>query len=254
MHIEKVTGCDCDCDFDLNLLEPVSLDDMHASLNTSSVDLLSGFMMDAYSLSAPEEQPKQPQHRQVSFEDEPAHVILVPSFANDEEQWCNLWYHPHEIEAMRSCVREACRLLRKDPLAFPPDITRGLELRTSLDRQWRKHITLACIVQAQTRYPDISACHLAEIAHECTQQSCREATQQGIRDFSDAYALMESTNVALVPTFKLSTTLKNPVADETYVKHQGFPRAVSPMDEDAPAPRPAKRHCSMITTRNRSTL
>ena len=125
--------------------------------------------------------------RHVSFDDHPTE-IKVPSFAClAERERRGLWYRQAEIEQFRSAAREACRALRQDPTAFPEDVVRGLELRTSLDRQLRKHLALTCILKAQVRYPRIDPCHLAAIADRCTELPRREAVAQGARDYCAVY-------------------------------------------------------------------
>jgi hypothetical protein len=127
--------------------------------------------------------------RHVSFQDqEPSKIITVPCFANlAEEERRDLWYRQVEIESFRSVARHACRRLRKDPDAYPADITRGLELRTSLDRQYRKHLARTCILKSQIRYPHIDPLHLAAIANRCTELPRQEALAQGARDYCEVY-------------------------------------------------------------------
>ncbi|CAB9508706.1 expressed unknown protein [Seminavis robusta] len=137
--------------------------------------------------------------RRVSFQEEPTEVINVPSFANlAEEERRGLWYRHGEIERFRSVARHACRALRKNPAAYPADITRGLELRTSLDRQYRKHLALAAIIKAQVRYPQIDPLHLAAIANRCTELPRQEAVEQGTRDFCDAYFSNNNNDMGII--------------------------------------------------------
>ena len=123
--------------------------------------------------------------RRVSFEDHHTE-ISVPSFAClGEADRRSLWYHSIEIDRFRSVARHTCRSLRKNPVAYFD--TRGLELRTSQDRQYRKHLALNCILKAQLRFPKIDPLHLAAIADRCTSLPRQEALAQGTRDFCDAY-------------------------------------------------------------------
>ena len=122
----------------------------------------------------------------VSFQEAPT-FIAVPSFACfPEDERRGLWYRPNEIERFRSSARDACRRLREDPAAFPEDVTRGLELRTSLDRQWRKHLARNCILKAQCKFgPD--ALQLATVAERCTALPREEALTQATRDYWAVY-------------------------------------------------------------------
>jgi hypothetical protein len=127
--------------------------------------------------------------RHVSFEETPtAEIIQVPSFAClAEEQRRDLWYRQDEIEEFRAWARETCRKLREDPSAYSEEFTRGLELRASLDRQWRKSLALSCILKAQKRFPKIEPSHLAAIARRCTAIPREDAIQQATRDFCSVY-------------------------------------------------------------------
>ena len=168
---------DCN-DFSEDLFDPLPLDAQNDD------DLLSlSDVMDVL------RSPKRAMHhrRRVSFEDQPTE-ISVPSFAClGETERRNLWYRSVEIERFRTVARHACRTLRKNPGAYPADITRGLELRTSQDRQYRKHLALNCILKAQWRFPKIDPLDLARIADRCTALPRQEALEQGNRDFCDAY-------------------------------------------------------------------
>lgn len=164
--------------FDLeesSLLEPLPFDYSDTGLEIS----LSSIMLDTTT--------SKKRRRRVSFRDV-ADEIIVPSFAClAEPERRRLWYRRAEIEEFRSSARDACRRLRDNPRAYPEDSTRGLELRKSLDRQWRKHLARTCILEAQIRFPNIDAEHLARIAERCTEISREEALTQAARDYCAAY-------------------------------------------------------------------
>ena len=237
---------DNDCDF--SLLEPLPLD---AFMSTSSSDLLSGFMMD--DIFSPIRKSKR-QRRRVSFQEPPAEVKVVPSFAClGEAERRSIWYTPAEIEHFRSKARHACRALRKNPMAYPQESTRGLELRTSFERQWRKHLTLACIVKAQMRYPHIDPYHLAELAHDCNKRPRKEAVAQGMRDFCAVYypvmdesPVTESLVLPSKPANVLSTVAETPALQHrclSRLQKRSSPMPACHYNEEAPL---AKRHCPMM--------
>lgn len=169
-------------DFSDEIFDPLPLD----AQNDCDADLLCDLrMMEDVLRTTPLKSMKCP--RRVSFEDRPIE-ISVPSFAClGEMERRSLWYRSVEIDNFRTVARHACRTLRKNPMAFPADITRGLELRTSQDRQYRKHLALNCILKAQLRFPKIDPLHLASIADRCTALPRQEAVAQGSRDFCDVY-------------------------------------------------------------------
>jgi len=172
---------DCN-DFSDDLFDPLPLN----AQNGSDLLILSDLLMMEEALMSPKRVMKR--LRRVSFQDHPTRVS-VPSFACfPEAERRGLWYQPAEIDKFRTTARQACRVLRKNPYALPAEVTRGLELRTSQNRQMRKHLALACIVKAQRRYPNIDPLHLAAIADRCTALPRQEALLQGTRDFCDAYS------------------------------------------------------------------
>ena len=242
-----------DCEYMQHLLDPLPMD---AIMSNSSSELLSGFMMDdIFSPSKDSTVHKQQGGRRVSFQEHPAEVNVVQSFAClDEAERRGLWYLPGEIEHFRTNARSACRALRKNPFAYSQEATRGLELRTSLERQWRKHLTLACIVKAQTRYPHIDPFHLAEIAHDCTTDPRKEAIAQGKRDFCSVYYPTAELPVVLeepivVPTDKCSLVLEDtprPYHCLSRLQKRSSPIPASYGYYSEEAPHLAKRHCPMI--------
>lgn len=235
-------------DCDLSLLEPFPLD---CSMPNSSVDLFRGFMMDDIFSSSPKIIKQQ--RRRVTFQDKPPAVKLIQSFACfDEYQRQELWYRPVEIEHFRSNIRSVCRELRHNPMAYPLEMIRGLELRTSLDRQWRKHLTVTCIVKAQARYPNINPCHLAEIAQSCTELPREESSAQGVRDFCTVYHPTMESPVKALPPMPLKVSRMASAVAESAVKYQCRSRLQKRSSPQVPSCRseeaepPAKRHCSIL--------
>lgn len=228
---------DSSCDSMTRIFDPLPMD---AIMSDSSADLLSGLMMDDVFSSPKDDVHDQKGHR-VSFQEDPAEINLVQSFAClGEDERRGLWYLPGEIEHFRANARHACRALRKNPLAYSQDVTRGLELRTSLQRQWRKHLTLTCIVHAQVRHPHMDPFLLAEIAHDCTKDPRKEAIAQGKRDFFSAYY-----SIADMPLLLEETVAVPASRCISRLQKRSSPLSAS-YHRSEEAPHLAKRHCSMM--------
>ena len=227
----EVIGEDNECDF-AQEFDPLPMD---ATMSESSTNLLSNLMIDGPFTPSKYAVLNQ-KRRRVCFQEDPAEVNLVQSFAClGEDERRGLWYLPGEIEHFRANARYTCRALRKNPLAYPQVVTRGLELRTSLERQWRKHITLTCIVNAQVLHPQIDPFRLAEIALDCSKDPRMEAIAQGKRDFLSAYYSIG--DYPLLPKNPIENTTS--VAAGTRSPYQCLSRL-----QKRSSPIPASYHCS----------
>jgi len=239
-------------DFDCLLeLEPLPLD--APEITTFELASLSAFMFDYSSASSPttsSSTTSRPRPRRVCFApDENTNVISVPSFAcfPEEERRC-LWYRQAEIESFRTGVRHACRKLRTNPFACEgsESTTRGLEFRTSLDRQLNKHLTLRCILKAQSNYPPHhldSASQLAELALRCTESPRRAAEKQGSMDYCSVYHHPAGGGSSDSCCFSSWTSPLSPAKPlpTTTTKRQPFSCSDDSM-------RLSKRHCVATTT------
>lgn len=248
----EIIGESSDCESMQHLLDPLPMD---AIMSNSSSELLSGLMMDdIFSPAKDTTVHRQQRGRRVSFQEHPAEVNIVQSFAClDESERRGLWYLPGEIDHFRTNARSACRALRKNPFAYSQDATRGLELRTSLERQWRKHLTLTCIVKAQARYPHIDSFHLAEIAHDCTKAPRKEAIAQGKRDFCSVYYPIADLPLLLEEPIEVPVAKSSLVLEETPPPYHCLSRLQKRSSPAPPSyhyseevPHLAKRHCPMI--------
>ena len=236
---------DNECDF-AQVFDPLPMD---ATMSESSTDLLSNLMMDRLFSPSKYTVPNR-KGRRVCFQENPAEVNLVQSFAClGEDERRGLWYLPCEIEHFRTNARYACRTLRKNPLAYPQDVTRGLELRTSLERQWRKHLTLTCIVNAQVLHPQIDPFRLAEIAHDCTRHPRKEAIAQGKRDFLSAYYSIGNNSLLLEEpidnTASVAAGTRGPYQFLSRLQKRSSPIPTSYHCSEE-FPHLAKRRCSMM--------
>jgi hypothetical protein len=129
----------------------------------------------------------------VSFHDLRMEVRVVSLACLSEEMRSDIWYSQADIESMRSEARDLCRFVRVNPQAYPPEHTRGLELRISLERQCRKQLTVQGVVEAQRRCAD--PCMLASLAQRCSMVPRELALAQAQQDFCFVYATNNEDNV-----------------------------------------------------------
>ena len=101
-----------------------------------------------------------------------------------------IWYRTSDVEEFRSNARDLCRQLRQDSNVTTEDSVRGLEYRTSADRQTRKDLTIKCVLKAQTKTS--SARTLAYVYHKCNAWTVDAAKVAAASDYSAAYDLPAS--------------------------------------------------------------
>jgi hypothetical protein len=128
----------------------------------------------------------------VSFHDLRMEVRVVSLACLSEEMRNDIWYSQADIESMRSEARDLCRFVRVNPQVYPPEHTRGLELRISLERQCRKQLTVQGVVEAQRRCAD--PCMLASLAQRCSMVPRELALAQAQHDFCTVYAAANQVN------------------------------------------------------------
>jgi hypothetical protein len=109
-----------------------------------------------------------------------------------EQEWQSMWYHASDLEAFRSEVRAICyniRLQSRETLynLARNSYFRGMEQRTSMERQRRKFLAIKCIVRGQAKLGG-NAIGLAALAQKCTAWASILAIEEASRDFIRAYA------------------------------------------------------------------
>ncbi|CAB9519003.1 expressed unknown protein [Seminavis robusta] len=158
-----------------------------------------------------------PPNNKVSFHDMRMEVRVVSLACLSEEMRNDIWYSQSDIETMRTEARDLCRFVRVNPLAYPAEHTRGLELRISLERQCRKQMTVQGVVEAQRRCADPDA--LACLAQRCSMVPKEMALAQAQRDYCTAYSSSSSSSnnnptVSADNTNSNDTTITKPAAEE----------------------------------------
>lgn len=125
----------------------------------------------------------------VTFQESKFEVHEIPTAlsrlgggADDRHQ---LWYNKADIREFRRQAQSLSKRLRDESESCTDQYTRGLELRTSLERQERKRMILKRILDAQD--DDCEASELAQIAEEHSVWSRKVALAQAHKDYYSAY-------------------------------------------------------------------
>jgi hypothetical protein len=108
-----------------------------------------------------------------------------------------LWYNRADIKEFRKEAAAISKRQREQPNSCRDECTRGLELRTSLERQERKQMIVRRILDAQDN--DSDASELAQIAQEHSIWSRKLALAQAHKDYYAAYHPTLSSCVPELP-------------------------------------------------------
>lgn len=122
--------------------------------------------------------------RRVTFQDAQVVSEVTPASCMSEEERSRRWLRQSDMTAMKKEARDLSRRMRTEPNFTCTEEFRGLEQRSSFERQKLKFLTIRAIVKAQTwRHPD----ELAEISSRCSAWASELAILVGRRDYYDAY-------------------------------------------------------------------
>jgi hypothetical protein len=114
------------------------------------------------------------------------HVVSTAlSFLKNRQELQQIWYSKNDIKKFRHDAQCLSKRLRDDPQFSADEHTRGLELRSSLQRQDRKQLVVKKILEAQNE-----ACTKEELAQISLQHSAwsrKLAVAQAHKDFYAAY-------------------------------------------------------------------
>ena len=126
----------------------------------------------------------------VSFRETCTVQIVEPRSSLSEQDLQACYYTPEELESFHSEARVICKNLLVDGHCNSssnddPTHLRGFELRTSLNRQKRKYLTLQCVLMAQKKAT--TPAQLAALASRCTAWAVQVAATEARRDFLVAY-------------------------------------------------------------------
>lgn len=163
--------------------------------------------------------------RSVRF-DETLTVIEASSNVLDDEI-STVWYQLEDLEVFRSEARELCRQIRSSQPTEKHGTTtsstdlellrdwnsRGLELRSCLERQRRKYLANRYIVKASRKLDERK---LASFATRCTTWAATLAREEGKKDFERAYREISEKPTAAILTPAISISLKRTMADDDH--------------------------------------
>ena len=192
--------CSVDCNFSSRILAPA---------DPVRIDATTILMNSAVPIAAVL------RRRRVSFETAENETHIAASSDMTQEERCELWYKPSDLNQFKSDARDICRRLRDEGMVGDilldvelsnsncADCTRGLEHRVSVERQKNKYITMRAILKAQQRYSKPE--QLAHVAIKCTAWAKEVALVTGYQDFYQAY------NPSLVHMVPFSITTKFPI-------------------------------------------
>jgi len=138
--------------------------------------------------------------RRVSFHEVLSEATVVSLSSLAEEEKDQLWYNRGDIDGFRADARNLCRELRRRPLRLEESV-RGLELRTDVQRQARKQMTIRCVLKAQRRYKDPR--QVAHIYKKCSAWSTMAAAAVAGNDFYSAYDLAYAFDIPDMAAFPL---------------------------------------------------
>lgn len=177
-----------------------------------------------------------PVRRRVSFQ-EGRTEIYVPSFAclSDEERR-QIWHEDIEIEGFKTQTRALCEELKAKQVRG--ESTRGLELRLSQDRQFRKYMVLQAILRAQKRFKD--PMQLSTIARKCSAWSNAVAAIEAQRDFCSVYDPSRMASVGNEPSMDdYPLPFKSKVPPKLLQKRPISPVPARCVRQRRPTPQPA---------------
>jgi hypothetical protein len=165
----------------IHLCDPIPLIELPTMMNTCKDE----------NMMSPAAKP----HKGVRWADEEKSEIPIKSpleYLSSEQEWQSIWYDASDLERFRSEVRAICyniRLQSRETLynLARNSYFRGMEQRTSMERQRRKFLAIKCIVRGQAKLGG-NALGLAALAQKCTAWASILAIEEASRDFIRAYA------------------------------------------------------------------
>lgn len=178
--------------------------------------------------------------RRVTFQDTCSVQYVEPRSSLCPQERDAVWYKPTDIEAFHTEARNLCREIRarsssSSSSGVPETDTtpRGLELRRSMARQKRKHITIQCVLLAQRRMPQQPA-QVACLASRCSQWATEVAQVEGQRDFLRAYCSMTAA-ANLLPPLPIMTPFPLPLKATTQPSSQQRPNSAGSICQKRPS-------------------